>query len=288
MRVWILCCLLFVACSASTVTPARQPDERTPLPAGTAHSITSTATLESPESTAVPIVPIIRYLYSPTPNELAQQRGDATQVLTNIATQHVVANQAHTRLAIRTRTDETFIYDVRLSQLIGPFDACDSMTWAPDDTTLWCMRFGHLFTIDEQQSDQLSIIAPNDTYWAGLIQHPLTREYWMLNASTPEYALCPYNTTTYTTSPTCMSAGTLPQWSPDGAYLAYITDQQLVVRDSNNHVYTRAGLGSLTMLQITWIDQRRLSLITPTHVYAFEITDARISLQASEPYVVGR
>jgi len=286
MRVWILCGLLFVACSASTVTPTRQANERTPMPSAT--MLSGDAISPSASATAVPVVPVVRYLYAPTTNELVQQRDETNQLLTTIPTQHVVANGTHTMLAIRTRTDETFIYDVSTSQRIGPFDACDSMTWAPDNTTLWCMRFGHLYTIDQQQSDKLSVVAPADTYWAELIQHPTTREYWMLSASPSTNQLCTFNPDTYITSSTCMTAGSQPRWSPDGAFLAYTTDQQVVVRDTRNTVHARAGLGSLTILQMTWIDQRRLILTTPSQVYAFEINDARISLQASEAYVVGR
>lgn len=285
MRYWILIGLILAACSASSVVSPAPPTVTMTQP-------TAATTPAALQPTSAPIVntPNIYYQYAPTTQSLERVTDTTTQsVAQSIPVAMVVANQAHTTLAIRTQNDTTLIVDVATTQQFGPFDACDSMTWAPDNATLWCMRFGYVYAIDPAtQTDQLSIVATDDAYWAELTQHPVTRDYWMLVAEGTQNKLCQFNTMTQTLGTDCIDAGQLPRWSPNGQFIAAIVDQRMIITDANAQQIASIGLGDMAVTQLTWIDDTQLALNTLTQRYRYQINDARISLQASDVLIVGR
>jgi hypothetical protein len=285
MRSWILIGLILAACTPSTPAPVVTPTQTIVPPT----IVASTPTV-LPTRTPVARTPNVFYQYAPATQSLKRVTDTTTQsVAQSIPAAMVVANQAHTTLAIRTQNDTTLIVNVATAQQFGPFDACDSMTWAPDNTTLWCMRFGYVYAIDPAtQTDQLSIAPTDTTYWAGLTQHPVTQDYWMLVAEGTQNKLCQFNTTTQTLGTECLDAGQLPRWSPDGQLIASIIDRQLVITDGNNRVVANVGLGDMVVTQLTWTDATQLAITTPTRGYGYKINDARISLQASDVLIVGR
>lgn len=285
MRYWMLIGLILAACSAATVVPPAPPTVTVAQPT----VVTMPAT---PQPTSAPIIntPNIYYQYQQA-TQLLARISDAviTPIAQTIPAQQVMANSTHTVVAIGTQDATTVIVDVATGQQSGPFDACDSMTWAPDDTTLWCMRFGSVYAIDPaSQTDQLSIAPTDDIYWAELTQHPVTRDYWMLVAEGTQNKLCQFNTTTQTLGTDCIDAGQMPRWSRDGQLIASIVDRQLVITDANNRVIANVGLGDMVVTQLTWTDTTQLAITTPTRGYGYQINDARISLQASGVLIVGR
>lgn len=286
MRSWILIGLILAACNTTTMrdgTPTVQvvPPTTTVIPA-----IPTAQPTPEAESAA----PNITYQYH-SRLQLLERITDATtqQVSQGFSAQQVVANQAHTTLAIRTTDDTTMLHNVATSLAIGPFDACDSMVWAPDATTLWCMRFGHVYTIDgANQTDQLSITAADDTYWAALTQHPITQAYWMQVIGDAESKLCQFNTNTRTVENACLTVGQLPRWSPDGQLVASVVTQRLQITQDDGTQIASVGLGDMQVIQIVWVNTTQIAINTPSRSYRYQINDARISLQASDVVIVGR
>ena len=285
MRSWILIGLLLVACSSSTPAPVDTQVER-------ATPTTIMASTPTVQPTNAPLVrrPNAYYEYSPSTQSLARVSDTVAQpVARTIPVAMVVANHAHTMLAIRTQDDTTIIVDATTSQQFGPFDACDSMTWAPDNAALWCMRFGHIYQIDPAaQTDQLHIVATGDTYWVALTQHPLTNAHWMSLVRNATTQLCRFDAPHQTATTGCIDTGYLPRWSPDGQLIASIVDRRIVITDTNSQHIASAGLGDIGVIQITWIDDTQLALNSRTQRYRYQINDARISVQASETIIVGR
>lgn len=285
MRYWILIGMLLAACSSSTVAP---PTRATPTM--TQPTVVTTPAGLQPTSAPIINTPNIYYQYQPEP-QLLERISNAviTPIAQTIPVQQVMANSTHTVVAIGTQDATTVIVDVATGQQSGPFDACDSMIWATDDTTLWCMRFGSVYAIDPAtQTDQLSITPTDDIYWAELTRHPVTQDYWMLIAEGTQNKLCQFDTTTQTLGTECLDAGQMPRWSPDGELIASIVDQQLLITDINATPIARVGLGDTVVTQLTWTDATQLAINTPSRHYRYQINDARISLQASDVLIVGR
>lgn len=286
MRSWILIGLILAACNTTTM-----PDVpvNTPVAQPTITVVPATPTIEPIPDTAS-AEPTITYQYHPRTQLLEQITGTKIQQISQgVTAQQVVANHDHTALAIRTDDDTTMLFDVATSQTIGPFDACDSMTWSADTTTLWCMRFGHVYTIDGvNQTDQLSIAATDDSYWAALTLHPTTQIYWMQVIRNNESQLCQFNMVTRAVENACLTVGQLPRWSPDGQLVASIANQRLNIRQANDQLVADVGIGDMQVIQLTWIDDSQLALNTSTRSYRYQINDARMSLQASDVVIVGR
>jgi hypothetical protein len=285
MRSWILIGVLLAACSTTT-----KPDvPPTPVAQPTVTGAPTTQTVQPIPDTGS-ATPNIIYQYYPRTQLLERVTDTAVQqVSQGVAAQQVVANQEHTKLAIRTTDDTTMLRDVATSQTIGPFDACDSMTWSPDATTLWCMRFGHVYAIDTNaQTDQLTLAATDNIYWAELTQHPITQAYWMQVIGDAESKLCQFNTGTRAVENACMTVGQLPRWSPDGQLLASIVNQRLIITQVDGTQIASVGLGDMQVTQLVWHDTTHVVINTPTQSYRYQINDARISLQASDIVIVGR
>lgn len=285
MRYWMLIGLLLAACSSSTVVPPAQPTLTMTQP-----TVVTTPAVLQPTSTPIVTTSNIYYQYQPITQLLERiSDADAAPITQTILAQQVVANSPHTLVAIGTQDATTVIVDVTTAQQSGPFDACDSMTWAPDDTTLWCMRFGYVFAINPTtQTDHLSIAPTDNTYWAELTQHPITQDYWMLVTENTRNQLCQFNTTTQILDTDCIDAGQMPRWSPDGQLIASIVDHQLLITDTNSQLLASVGLGDTVVTQLTWTDATQLAINTPSRHYRYQINDARISLQASDVLIVGR
>jgi hypothetical protein len=286
MRSWILLGLILAACSTTTMRDGA-PTVQIVQPTATVVPAIPTA---QPTLEAESIVPNIAYQYHPR-TQLLERITDATtqQVSQGVTAQQVVANHDHTTLAIRTTDDTTMLHNVATGLAIGPFDACDSMVWAPDAPTLWCMRFGHVYAIDgANQTDQLSITAADDSYWAALTQHPFTQAYWMHVIGGAESKLCQFNTETRIVEGACLSVGQLPRWSPDGQLVASIVHQRLVIHQANDQLVADIGLGDMQVIQIVWLNTTQLAINTSSRSYRYQINDARISLQASDVVIVGR
>lgn len=288
MRIWLLLALLLTSCNSS-VTPNRTPSQPTLTAAVTRETITDVPAAPTHVSD-VPRTPDIVYRAQITTSSLERITNDGAQIVAReIGARMVVANRDHKRLAVRTIDDTTILIDVATAQQYGPFDACDSMTWAVDNATLWCMRFGHLYTIETPtQTDQLSVASTGDTYWAELTQHPVTQDYWMRVVDNTQEKLCQFDTTTQALDTDCISTGQMPRWSPDGQLLASIADQRLVITDANSHMVANVGLGDIAVTQLTWINEAQLAINTHTNHYGYQINDARISLQASDFIIIGR
>ena len=286
MHKWLIVVFLLTACTSSTTPTQLAPTITKSAPT----TIVTTTTFPDAESPIPTIVPAILYQYNPS-LQYVERINDTNRVriTTGIPAQFVVANHDHSRLAIHTKDDTTMVYDVTSAQTHGPFDTCDSLTWAPDTTTVWCMRLGHLYTIDTTtQTDQLSVTAPNTTQWEILTQHPVTDAYWMLTTQNSTQKLCQYNPITASTTDTCIDAGSMVQWSPDGHLIAFVQHQRLMIHSADGKLDTSVGLGDLTIVQLVWQTNTQLILTTPTHWYTYQINDARISLQAPEVIIVGR
>jgi hypothetical protein len=255
-------------------------------------TVTVAPSSPTPPPTSIPEsrLPNVYYQYHSNTQLLEQVTDTVIQSIGQaIPARIVVANQDHTTLAIRTLDDTTVLIDVTTAQQSGPFDACDSMTWAADNTTLWCMRFGYIYSIDATtQTDQLSIATTDDTYWAELIQHPVTNDYWIVVSHDNKSNLCQFDTVNRMVSTTCINAEQMPRWSPDGQLLASIADQHLVITEADGSQIARVGLGDVDVLQLTWINTTQIAINTPMQRYRYQINDARISLQASDVVIVGR
>ncbi|MFZ9856767.1 MAG: hypothetical protein ACO3F2_00360 [Roseiflexaceae bacterium] len=286
MRSWILIGLILAACSTSTI-PDGAPTAQIVQPNAT---VTHTRPIIQPTNEVVFNTPNTTYQYHPSTQFLERVTdGAMTFVSQTISAQQVVANQDHTKLAIRTMDDTTMILDITTAQSIGPFDACDSMTWAGDTTTLWCMRFGHVYTIDGiSQIDQLSLAATGDVYWAELTKHPPTQAYWMQVIGNIESKLCQFNPTTRTLENACLTVGQMPRWSPDGQMVASIVHQRLQITQHDGTQLISVGIGDMQVVQLVWVNTAQLAINTPRRSYRYQINDARISLQASDIIVVGR
>jgi hypothetical protein len=287
MRSWILIGAILAACSTTTTK-----SEATPTLAIVPPTVTVAPSPPTPPPTSIPEsrLPNVYYQYHPNTQLLEQVTDTAIQPIGQaLPARIVVANQDHTVLAIRTLDNTTVLIDVTTAQQSGPFDACDSMAWAPDNTTLWCMRFGYIYSIDAtSQTDQLSIATTDDTYWAELIQHPVTNDYWIVVSHDNNSQLCQFNTANRMVSTTCINAEQMPRWSPDGQWLASIADQHLLISESDGSLIARVGLGDVDVLQITWINTTQIAINTSIQRYRYQINDARISLQASDVVIVGR
>jgi hypothetical protein len=285
MRSWILIGVLLAACSTTT-----KPDvPPTPVAQPTVTGAPTTQTVQ-PTPDAGSATPNITYQYHPRTQLLERVTDTAVQpVSQDILVQQAVANHDHTKLAIRTLDDTTMLRDVATNLAIGPFDACDSMTWAPDTTTLWCMRFGHVYAIDtNDQTDLLTLAATDGVYWAELTRHPVTQDYWMVVVGDDESKLCQFSVDTRTVENACLTTGQQPRWSPDGQLLASIDDQRLIITQVDGTQIASVGLGDMQVTQLVWHDTTHVVINTPTQSYRYQINDARISLQASDVVIVGR
>ena len=286
MRSWILIGAILAACSTTT-TMSEATSTLAIVP-----TVTVAPSSPTPPPTSIPEsrLPNVYYQYHSNTQLLEQVTDTVIQSIGQaIPARIVVANQDHTTLAIRTLDDTTVLIDVTTAQQSGPFDACDSMTWAADNTTLWCMRFGYIYSIDATtQTDQLSIATTDDTYWAELIQHPVTNDYWIVVSHDNKSKLCQFDTVNRMVSTTCINAEQMPRWSPDGQLLASIADQHLVITEADGSQIARVGLGDVDVLQLTWINTTQIAINTPMQRYRYQINDARISLQASDVVIVGR
>lgn len=284
MRIWMIIGLLLTACTTPNVpvNPAPTASQRV--------SPTDETLRSAPPTPELTPIPDISYRYVPSSGHIERiTDGNVAHIAQNIAAQVIVANQSHDRLAIRTVDDATIIYDVTSTQQFGPFDACDSMTWAPDTTNLWCLRNGHIYTIaTPYQTDQLTIMAPAQQIWNELMLRPRHNAYWMLTMHDAQQQLCQYDHIQYTLTTTCIATGAMIQWAPNGERLAYLAEQRLVVVDASGQTISSVGLGDLIIVHIAWINQTHIALHTPERSYTYQLNDARMSQQASDGMIVGR
>lgn len=285
MRLWILIGLLCVACTTTTTPTATQPTTVAITPTDTI----SAAPEPTPQSMPAVEVPNSYYRFFPATNSIERVTDTTVQtVATGISAHTIVANTDHSMVAIHTSDNTLIVLDVTTAQQYGPFDVCDSMAWAPDNVTLWCIRYGHIYTIDTNQVDQLHITAPDADNWDELIRHPQSNAYWMVISRVNEYQLCQYNPSTHTIAAPCYAAGMRTEWAPDGRAFAYINQQHVCITQVENQQTTCVGLGNLVVNNLVWRDPLHLAINTETRNYSYNIHDARISLQASEYALVGR
>jgi hypothetical protein len=266
--VFFVMLILLVGC-ASTATPLQS------LPTITAQPVAPTPQATATVNALPRPAPTLFFADTTTTNLIIQHDQLSQTIALSTTIDFVAVRDDGAQIAIQPHADDLTILNLADNSRYTIASRCDSMVWAPDGQSLFCARYGNIYTLQSDgQRDTLTTIATSPNAYSDLVWRPKSDQLWfslVSDATSPK--ICTISNST--TELLCVGNGQQPRWSPDGQWLAYRLGDRVTVQSAD--ASQQQHITGMRVDNLWWHDDQHLLVISGSRIMQYTVGDQQFT-----------
>jgi len=271
MRWFFVLGIFFLMSCATAPTPIPAASTVTALPVVATPPVTATVSaLPRP-------APTLFFADTTNANLIIQHDQLSQTVVLSNTIDFVAVRDDGTQIAIQPHDADITILNLTTNTRYTINSRCDSMVWAPDGQSLFCARYGNIYTLQSDgQRDTLTTMAESSNAYSEFVWRPKSAQLWFSlvnNATSPQ--ICTISNST--TDLLCVGNGQQPRWSPNGQWLAYRLGDRVTVQSAD--ASQQQHITGMRVDNLLWRDDQHLLIISNTRIMQYSLDDRQLTPQ---------
>ncbi len=260
--------VLLVGCASSAAPIPPIPTTTTPAVAPTPPATVTVSALPRP-------APTLFFADTTTTNLIIQHDQLSQTIALSTTINFAAIRDDGAQIAIQPHADDLTILNLADNSRYTIASRCDSMVWAPDGQSLFCARYGNIYTLQSDgQRDTLTTIATSPNAYSDLVWRPKSAQLWfslVSNATSPK--ICTISNST--TELLCVGNGQQPRWSPNGQWLAYRLGDRVTVQSAD--ASQQQHITGMRVDNLWWHDDQHLLVVSGSRIMQYNLVDQQFT-----------
>lgn len=265
--VFLIGLILLVGCTSSAAPI-------TPIPTATIPAVAPTPPATATVSAMPQPAPTLFFADTTTTNLIIQHDQLSQTVALSNTIDFVAIRDDGAQIAIQPHDEDITILNLANNTRHTINSHCDSMVWAPDGQSLFCARYGNIYTLQSDgQSDTLTTLAASPTAYSEFVWRPKSAQLWFTLVSDTTPKICTISNST--AELLCVGNGQQPRWSPNGQWLAYRLGDSVTIQSADaSQEYSVTGM---RVDNLFWRDDHHVLIISNTRIMQYTLVDQQFT-----------